>query len=285
MVFGKVRLGPPERSARMLNRITVTKPLRPTNWEPQQTDIRGSARAFANPIRGRPPRKRSRFGRTGSGQTPSSPPPSTAPITDSRRSAPSNNTKSTPSPGGGRVLAGAIDRQQMPGRLIQVRAAASRHEQEVMAELRRAVDPGAAAGIDPQLKGVAILQPRSPAPRRRPFAGDVDAEADRLNIPSDADFGKPLLRSQRGKVRDTATGRQFQPIRRPLTTVVLQFQFEPKQVSRVDQRSLGRRSRTQGINSSRANQTGRPKSQSEFCRNPPQLKTVGRRTRGEGPKN
>lgn len=57
-----------------------------------------------------------------------------------------------------RVLPSPVDRHQRRHRLILAVAAARWHEQKPVTELRRTVDPRAAACIEPKVEPVAVFQ-------------------------------------------------------------------------------------------------------------------------------
>jgi hypothetical protein len=109
-----------------------------------------------------------------------------------------------------------------------------------MAILRRAVDPRAAAGVDPKMKAVAVFQPRVAAPELGPLPSHFDAKADRIATPSDPHIGVPPPTAQHRKSRDAAARRERQTLSPPLARLLLQIDFEPKEISRVDQRRRGR---------------------------------------------
>lgn len=128
-----------------------------------------------------------------------------------------------------------------------------------MAILRRAVDPRAAAGVDPKMKAVAVFQSRVAAPKLRPLPAHLDAEADRIAAPSDPHIGISPPTPQHRKSRDAAAGRERQAVPPPGTRLLLQIDFEPKEISRVDQRRRrrwlgGQRSRCENVKG----RTGRP---------------------------
>ncbi len=156
-------------------------------------------------------------------------------------------------------MPGPIDWHQMPDRRFQLDPAACRHKEEMMAILRRAVDPRATAGVDPKMKAVAVFQSRVATPELRPLPSHLDAEADRIAAPSEPHIGVPPPNAQHRKSRDAAARRERQTLSPPLARLRLQIDFEPKEISRVDQRRRGRwlggqRSRCENAKG----QTGRP---------------------------
>ena len=61
-----------------------------------------------------------------------------------------------------------------------------------MAKLRRAVDIRTTAGIDPEMKSVAFVQPGMPTPRQLTLSRNGNMYADPTGVPSDSNIRKQI---------------------------------------------------------------------------------------------
>lgn len=98
------------------------------------------------------------------------------------------------------------------------------------------MDAGTAAGVEPEVKAIAVLQSRLAAPGKRFFPTDVDHESDGRAIPSHADIRVDAASRQAREYGQSASLRQIHSGGAPIASVVENSDFKAEQEYRIDER-------------------------------------------------